>query len=242
MRYGFTLLAAVMIVWCTGCDRTPTAPDASKPPAAETPETVSAEPADSSLALKRGLLTLTEERVTFKPCGAAAEWWVLDQTPQLQTQTLIEEAHSAPVEYYIEAYGERAPAGDDPQARGYEHIFVLEEILYAGVPGQTRGCEAPDATYIVSARGTEPFWLAEVAEQQVLWRQPAEPKEIVFSAPQTQNAEGGVRYAATNAEHELELLVHAEPCRDPMSGEFFAYTAKAVVDGKEFSGCARVGE
>ena len=40
----------------------------------------------------------------------------------------------------------------------------------------------------------------------------------------------------------VELLVDAQTCRDPMSGELFAYAARAVLDGKEFSGCARVGK
>jgi uncharacterized membrane protein len=243
MRYVFTSLISVVLVWCAGCDRqAPSVSEAPSLPPERTGVTAPSEPTDSGLALKRGVLALSEERATFKPCGAAAESWVLDQTPQLQTRTLMQQAQAAPAEFYIEAYGELAPALDDPQARGYEHVFVLEEILYAGVPGETRGCDAPDATYIVSARGTEPFWLAEVSKQQVIWRQPDAPTEIVFSAPQTQTAEGGVRYAATHSEHQLELLVHAEPCRDAMSGEFFAYTAKAMLDRKEFNGCARVGE
>jgi uncharacterized membrane protein len=38
------------------------------------------------------------------------------------------------------------------------------------------------------------------------------------------------------------LLLDAQPCRDSMSGEFFAYAARAVLDGMEFKGCARVGK
>ena len=75
----------------------------------------------------------------------------------------------------------------------------------------------------------------------MIWRQPEAPKEIKFDEPQTINAEGAVRYAVNTAEHQLELMVHAQPCRDSMSGEYFAYTAKALLDGRELSGCARVG-
>lgn len=141
---------------------------------------------------------------------------------------------------YVEAYGERAPA-DDPQAQGFEAMFVLEEILYMGIPGETRGCDAPAASYIVSARGNEPFWSAEVRDAQMIWRQPEAPQEIVFDAPHTQNAEGAVRYTASAGEHQLELMVHTQHCQDSMSGEFFAFTAKAVFNGKSFSGCARLG-
>ena len=91
------------------------------------------------------------------------------------------------------------------------------------------------------ARGTEPFWAAEVGEAGIVWRQPAEPKEIALAAPQTQDSEGAVRYHASGNGHDLELLIDAQVCRDAMSGEFFAYSARAVLDTREFSGCARVG-
>jgi uncharacterized membrane protein len=143
---------------------------------------------------------------------------------------------------YVEAYGERAPVADDiAEARAYAGTFVLEEVLYAGAQGQVRGCAEPAATYVVAARGTEPFWAVEVGDSGIVWRQPDEPKEIALGAAQTQDAEGAVRYHASGNGHDLELLVDAQICRDPMSGEYFAYSARAVLDTKEFSGCARVG-
>jgi uncharacterized membrane protein len=234
---------SAMVVVCASCTRDPQPSELPATPTErqEPTETVQAPPTDSSLAIKRGTMTLAEERSTFRPCGHQAEWWVLDQSPGLQTQALIAEAPAAPAEVYVEAYGERAPADEEPQAQGFEAVFVLEEILYMGIPGETRGCDAPAAGYIVTARGNEPFWSAEVRETQMIWRQPEAPQEIKFGAPQTQNAEGAVRYAASAGEHQLELMVHAQHCRDSMSGEFFAFTAKAVLNGKEFSGCARVG-
>jgi uncharacterized membrane protein len=51
-----------------------------------------------------------------------------------------------------------------------------------------------------------------------------------------------VRYHASGNGHQLELLIDAQTCRDPMSGELFAYSARAVLDSKEFTGCARVGK
>ena len=65
------------------------------------------------------------------------------------------------------------------------------------------------------------------SESGIVWRQPAEPKEIALGAPQTQDAEGAVRYHASGNGHELELLVDAQTCRDAMSGELFAYSARA---------------
>lgn len=200
-------------------------------------------PADSSLSIKRGVVMLAQDRMTFRPCDEKAELWLLDQSDGVLRQTFESEMQKGPAKLYVEAYGERAPVADDiAEARAYAGTFVLEEVTYAGVQGQVRGCDEPAPNYDVAARGNEPFWAVEVAEAGAVWRQPAEPKEIRLGAPETQDTEGAVRYHASGNGHELELLVDAQTCRDPMSGELFAYSARAVLDGKEFSGCARVGK
>src|SRR5690606_36682327 len=158
--------------------------------------------AESSLAIKRGIMTLTEDRATFTLCGSQSEWWVLDQSPTMSMQTLLEEGRDAPLELYVEGYGERAFEVDEPRARGYEGVFVLEVVLYAGVPGEVRGCDAPEPTYVVTARGNEPFWSVEVHDERMIWRQPEAPTEIAFGSPQTLHAEGAVRYSAKTAEHQ----------------------------------------
>jgi len=199
--------------------------------------------ADSSLSIKRGVVMLAQDRMTFRPCKEKAELWLLDQSDGVLRQTFESEMQKGPALLYVEAYGERAPVADDiAEARAYAGTFVLEEVTYAGVQGQVRGCDEAAPSYIVAARGSEPFWAVEVGDASLVWRQPAEPKEIALGAPETQDTEGAVRYHASGNGHELELLVDAQTCRDPMSGELFAYSARAVLDGKEFSGCARVGK
>ena len=204
---------------------------------------VQADPADSSLSIKRGIVMLAQDRMTFSPCNEKAELWLLDQSDGVLRQTFDSEMQKGPAKLYVEAYGERAPVSEDiAEAKAYAGTFVLEEVTYAGVQGQVRGCDAPAPNYVVAARGSEPSWGVEVGDNSIVWRQPADPKELALGAPQTQDAEGAVRYHAAGNGHELELLVDAQTCRDPMSGELFAYSARAVLDGKEFSGCARVGK
>jgi uncharacterized membrane protein len=212
-------------------------PELQSPPAQAEP------PADSSLSIKRGVVMLAQDRMTFRPCNEKAELWLLDQSDGVLRQTFESEMQKGPAMLYVEAYGERAPVAEDiAEAKAYAGTFVLEEVTYAGVQGQVRGCDDAAPSYVVAARGSEPFWAVEVGDNSIVWKQPAEPKEIALGAPQTQDAEGTVRYHANGNGHELELLVDAQTCRDPMSGELFAYAARAVLDGKEFSGCARVGK
>jgi uncharacterized membrane protein len=75
----------------------------------------------------------------------------------------------------------------------------------------------------------------------MVWRQADEPKEIALEGQQEHDEEGAVRYFASGAGHQLELSIDAQPCRESMSGDFFAYSARATLDGKSFTGCARVG-
>jgi uncharacterized membrane protein len=200
------------------------------------------QPADSSLSIKRGIVMLAQDRITFRPCNEKTELWLVDQSDGTLQETFADEMEKGPAMLYVEAYGERAPVADDvEEARAYAGTFVLEEVLYAGVQGQVRGCDDPAPGYTVMGRGTEPFWAVEISDAGIVWRQASEPKEIALGAPQTQDAEGTVRYHAGSNGHELELLVDAQVCRDAMSGEFFAYSARAVLDSKEFNGCARVG-
>jgi uncharacterized membrane protein len=244
--------AVIVALLLTACSR-PETPDeadnADAPSGAASPATapepaMSEPPAESGLAIKRGVVMAASDRSTFRPCDSQAELWLLDQTDGLLARTFAGEASAAPLMLYVEAYGERAPAdaeGLPEAARSYAGAFVLEEVLYAAAQDAVKGCSAPPGAYVVAARGTEPFWAVEVNEDRIVWRQPDEPKEIAFGAPQTEDAEGAVRYVASGAGHEVDVLIDAEPCRDAMSGEFFAYSAKAKLDAREFSGCARVG-
>jgi uncharacterized membrane protein len=236
---------------CAACARqappTAAADDAASPPESSAPagEPVAAStapPAESGLSIKRGVMMLAQDRTTFRPCDEQVELWVLDQTDGVLARTFAGDASNAPTMLYVEAYGERAPVDEEiPQAHAYGGLFVLEEALYAGVSDQVKGCAAPAPAYIVAARGTEPFWAVEVDDDRIVWRQPQEPKEILLGGPHTQDAEGAVQYRASAAGHEVEVLIDARPCSDAMSGEFFAYSARAMLDGKEFHGCARVG-
>lgn len=256
-RNGFLLsvcIGAVALHACSKSESPATAegdtspiPAASSPtPAVATPDATASAgatdaPAESSLALKRGTLTLASNQATFQPCGSQAMLWVVDQSDGVLRHAFSGQA--MPLELYVEAYGERtASVPDTEAARGYTGTFILEEVLYATPPAETQGCKAPPSAFIVAARGNEPFWSVEVTEEKMTWQQPDEPKEVIVNEPQSQDSEGTVGYTGASGGHKLELYVDSEVCRDSMSGAFSAYSARAVFDGKEFKGCARIGE
>jgi len=241
--------AVFLTLMGAGCSKAPPPPAELPPttlpaPATETSSDLPSEPTESGLAIKRGIVTLEADHSTFRPCGEQTDLFLVDQGENVLAKTFAGEKDAngvvQPLKLYLEAYGERS--NDVPEAaKGFAGVFVLEEALYAAPEEQAHGCDTPPRDYIVAARGSEPDWSAEVTEAALNWRQPEDPKELSVAAPQTQDSEGAVSYIAASNDHKVELLIEAQACRDATSGEYFAYAARAKLDGKEFAGCARVG-
>jgi uncharacterized membrane protein len=240
-----TGLWLMSVLFAGGCSRqsgetapSGTAPVAPPPTTELSSGPVEESPAESSLAIKRGIVTAHGDHATFRACDDPSDLWLLDEGEGALTQLLTEDQTSL----YVEGYGERGPVPDDlVAAKGSSGVFILEQLLYAASTGESRGCERPAADYVVSARGNEPFWAVQVTHAGMIWKQPEEPREISLAEVQAEDAEGTVGYRASDTRHKLELQIEAQSCRDSMSGEYFAFSARAVLDDKEFKGCAHVG-
>jgi uncharacterized membrane protein len=194
---------------------------------------------ETGLSLKRGILSITGEKGTFKSCGSDEPLWIVDQSDGSYPEVA---ANAGPNDaLYVEVRGERGPVPEEvPEASAYAGAFILEQILYAGAPVPNRGCEAAAPAYIVRASGNELAWSAEVNDQKMEWMQD-QGAAITFDAPRELDTEGAVRYEGRNDPRTLQLIIESQSCRDPSTEEFFAYSARAVLDGQEFKGCARVG-
>jgi uncharacterized membrane protein len=241
-RHWIIFVSSSLFAACTRPPATAVPPGAEVIESAPTSDEASGEPpAESSLAIKRGVATIARDRVTIRLCEDKVDLWLVDQT-----EGGFEEATgprgSSTAMYYIEANGERGPALQNPApARAYAGTFSLEQILYAAPQAQMQGCDAPAPEYVVLARGHDPDWSVQVGENDVVW-QSAKYRDLALGTPQTQDAEGTVQYETNANGHKMELLVTAQPCREASTSEYFAYTAKAVLDGETFTGCARVGK
>lgn len=238
------VLACAMLV-LTGCSRkTEEAAPAANPPSsipaqpAPAPTTAAAAPtpAESSLAIKRGIAKSSGPDEVFRACDETKEYRIVDEGDGALAQLFSEGMTTA----YVEVYGERAP-DDAPGAGNQAEVFVLEQLLYAGAPAADGKCATPPADAVVTARGNEPGWTVEITETKASWQQEG-ADQIVLETVQSEDTEGTVSYRAKAEGHELELVIDAQMCRDLVTDEFFAFAARAVLDGKEFRGCARVGK
>jgi len=221
-----TTLALCTLAACG--EKKPPAPPAAQQPAPTAQMTPEQLEAESSLSVKRGVITLTDASRRFRACSGNAESKLTDQTDGLLDR-VYGELSSKPI--YVEAYGERADNGD----------FALEEILYATANGIEGACAAPALRYELFARGNEPTWSVEITQDAMVMKQTGAPTEITFTSIDTADAEGTVTYKAGVDKHVLELTVTQQACHDTASGEYFGYAAAAKLDKQTFSGCARIG-
>jgi uncharacterized membrane protein len=195
--------------------------------------------AESGLAIKRGIASAAGDHALFRSCEDKSDLWLVDEADGTLTELLTE---SGAASFYVEAYGERGPVPEHlSAAKGHAGVFVLEQLLYAA-SGEGRGCDEQAASdYVVTARGNEPFWSITIAGPTMVWKQPEAPQELSFPGYRAEGAEGTMTYDASSEQGTLQLVVAAQPCRDSMSGEFFAFAAKGQFNGRELKGCARVG-
>ncbi|MEQ1579133.1 MAG: hypothetical protein ABL964_00935 [Steroidobacteraceae bacterium] len=245
-RHAGALLVLASMAAAAGCQRQATPPEAASTTPAVAPAPVATPtPADaeSSLAIKRGTVALTADTRVLRLCGQTEDLWLVQQDDQLLDETYAKLAGEPQAPLFVELRGERiaSPPGTTIPP-SFKQAFVIEELLYAGVPTEGGGCAAAIPAYRVLARGNEPFWSVEIDSDQLLLRKPGEPAPSKYSVQETQDAEGSVTYRGASGDKTLGITVTNSPCSDSMSGEYFAYTADLVLDGRTLRGCVRVGE
>jgi putative lipoprotein len=148
------------------------------------------------------------------------------------------------LEPYEEVFAVVRGANGPPPAEGFGSDYPgqirIDELLY--VAGEGLGCDFDWPRFAYRAQGNEPFWWAEVApaglrvgllgEKERSW---PTVRESGAAAKTLFLAEGGPGEAAT-----LSLL--REPCRDSMSGAYYALSAVLALGERELRGCALPGD
>lgn len=96
---------------------------------------------------------------------------------------------------------------------------------------------ASDVVRTYTARGEEPFWLAQVDATEVRWNTPDHVSSDVFTGLSRTTREGGFDIAATRDGATLALSTTDTICRSSMSGMPYPHTVTVRINGAEYRGC-----
>ena len=173
--------------------------------------------------LFRGIASTGEGGLTFVPCGTTDTVALADSAHVLQNVT----ANRSAEPHFVIVAGRR----------GTE--LAVEEVLYATT--ETFECHSDWSSFEYRAAGNNPGWLIEVMGPRVqLRREGGQTTE--FSLAQNDSVQGRIRILADDtSQRRLELHLQQQACRNPVTGAYSAWSARARLGPETLNGCAMIG-
>ena len=109
---------------------------------------------------------------------------------------------------------------------------------YPTVPmGATEIILLPSSGENFSAKGTEPFWNAEISASGVVFSRPTETGNTSVTYL-TRQEERDNMIIIKDAKGEFFITLKKESCRDGMSGTEYAYKTTIALGSENLTGCA----
>jgi putative lipoprotein len=185
----------------------------------------------------RGLAVHGNEVRSFRPCGSDEALWAIDPQGVLwQVHNELAPGSEPYEEVFAVVAGRPGPAPTEGFGAEYPGRLDIDEVLYVAREGF--GCDTDLSGFDYRAYGNEPFWNVELSAAGLRLNRLGSAAQT-WADVREQTIERDVRYEADGPPIELTLV--REPCRDSMSGAYFAMSARLVLDEEELRGCALPG-
>ncbi len=223
-----TLIAITLFVTvtCGSRHRTETSPAAIPPRA-------------PAMEFLKGFAVYGHEVRTFRPCGQDDPLWAID--PSGLIWELYEDLalHLEPYEeIFAIVEGRLAPPPQEGFGTSYPAALEVKRVLYMAQEGFRCNIELGEFHY--RAYGNEPFWAAWISRAGIVFKAPGR-EDRTWANIDEKPLDQGFLYTGTGSAGRIEIRIIDEPCRDSMSGAYFAYSARVTLDSEEFGGCALKG-
>jgi putative lipoprotein len=185
----------------------------------------------------RGFAVHGHEVRSFRPCGSDEALWAIDPQGTLWEVHNELVPHREPYEeVFAVVVGRTGPAPTEGLGAEYPGRLDIDEVLHVAWEGF--GCDTDWSAFDYRAYGNEPFWNVELSAARLrLNRLGSESR--TWTDVRERTVENGVRFEGD--EPPIELTLVREPCRDSMSGAYFAMSARLVVGAEVLRGCALPG-
>ena len=193
-----------------------------------------------SVQIYRGYAVHGHEVRSFRPCESADALWVTGPADLLwKLHKELRPNRSPYEEVFAVVEAIVLPTPTDGFGADYPGGIQIERVLYVGLEGPD--CRQDWSAFHYRASGNEPFWSAEVSDRRLrLSRMDSEDQ--LWHRITAEHTVDGVRYGSTDPTSiPMELTVSRRPCRDTMSGAYFAFTTVLRVGDEVLRGCALQG-
>ncbi len=189
----------------------------------------------------RGHAVHGHEVRAFRPCGSEQTLWAVDRSGLLWSLHGELLAHAGSYgELFAVVKGTRGAAPEDGIGSDYPGTLRVDGVLYAGLEGPD--CRTDWDRFRYRAAGNEPFWSAVVSAGGLRVTRLGE-EDLAWPEFREERVAAGLRVAAGEGTggRPVSLEITAAPCRDTMSGAYFAYAARLRLGSRQFAGCALAG-
>ena len=192
-----------------------------------------------TVEIVRGFAIYGHEVRAFLLCNTDEEVWAIDESGLLWDVYQGLALDSGPyAQIFVIAEGKLGPPPREGFGAGYAGALEVAKVLYMASEGFR--CDLDLGEFAYRAYGNEPFWSVRVSDGEITLMIPGRDGRT-WSGVEERRTTGGVLYAAADASGGIEVRIIEAPCRDTMSGAYFAYSASVSTGGLELAGCALKG-
>lgn len=192
--------------------------------------------------IHRGTVVLGAREQVFVPCGAKTRYWVVDQTPDGDLDSLYRKLAPQGQPLFVDVHGWIGPANEAASAAKVEQAITVSEVRRA-LP-DVASCGEDLSRFELRATGADPAWTLEIGRDAMRFRREgADEQSFPYARPQA--AGGGLLYASKvegPPARALGALVRRERCVDPRTGGVYNLSAEIGTGGEKARGCAYAGE
>lgn len=184
--------------------------------------------------LVRGTLQMEGSVALFRSCGAKGREYAFIDATRGEIAAAYRELAAAPgAPVYMEVRGVVLGAPGDAG-----RLELRAEGLERG-EREGPGCRRVLGRLEALLLGSAPAWQVEIGPSGVTFASLQDRGTLIFPARTGEwPPDGQLRYEGRAADATLALALDPGRCRDALTGNLYALSARAVLNGNEYRGCA----
>ncbi|MBA3649685.1 MAG: hypothetical protein H0W62_14270 [Chitinophagales bacterium] len=211
-------------------------------PAQTVPDKAPSEPAGKTY---KGFFVSGATKHVFRDCADPDKDIWTDDSGKLDHlyKALIKSSLTYPNEYaYTEVEGNMAVAPQEIRSRGYDSVLTVYKVLTFEQKNFRNSC-IPYEFWVI---GNKPNWSLQVSKKESLiaLKDYTHGKVYIFPYFEPGEMDDAITYRTENTAitAALQVVIKKQKCSEGSSKENYEFSAKVIMNGKVYRGCAIRGD